>query len=146
MQPKNIVFPWISCFTFREARFLAYHTIAIAWFSDGLRSLALTKAIDLGQSENQAIMLVNDQYFLWTSCWISGIHAHTLFTVTRNVDSVNFNGYLMLMLGSSAKYQVNREIKTRVYGKRQTSDSRLRFLKINNKYKRMVQNNCHVYG
>ena len=40
----------------------------------------------------------------------------------------------------------NREIKTRVYGKRQTSDSRLRFLKINNTYTKMVQNNCHVYG
>ena len=39
-----------------------------------------------------------------------------------------------------------REIKTRVYGKRQTSDSRLRFLKINNGYTKMVQNNSHVYG
>ena len=34
----------------------------------------------------------------------------------------------------------NREIKTRVYCKRQTSDSRLRFLKTNNTYTRMVQN------
>ena len=40
----------------------------------------------------------------------------------------------------------NREIKTRVYGKRQTSESRLRFLKINNKHKRIVQNNSCVYG
>ena len=39
-----------------------------------------------------------------------------------------------------------REIKIRVYGKRQTSDSSLRFLKINNKYARMVQNNFYVYG
>ena len=38
----------------------------------------------------------------------------------------------------------NIEIKTRVYGKRQTSDSRLRFLKIN-KYTKIVQNNHHVY-
>ena len=38
------------------------------------------------------------------------------------------------------------EIKTRVYGKRQTSDSRLRFLKISNKYARMWQNNSYVYG
>ena len=34
-----------------------------------------------------------------------------------------------------------KEIKTRVYGKRQTSDSRLCFLKINYMYTRMVQNN-----
>ena len=32
-----------------------------------------------------------------------------------------------------------REIKTRVYGKQQLSDSRLRFLKINNTYTRMCQ-------
>ena len=36
--------------------------------------------------------------------------------------------------------------KTRVYGKRQTSESRLRFLKINNKHKRIVQNSSCVYG
>ena len=40
---------------------------------------------------------------------------------------------------------VIREIKTRVYGKRQTSDSRLRFLNIYNRFTRMVQNNS-VYG
>ena len=39
-----------------------------------------------------------------------------------------------------------REIKTRVYGKRQTSDSHLRFLKMKNTYARMVQNDSHVYG
>ena len=39
-----------------------------------------------------------------------------------------------------------REIKTPVYGKRQTSDFRLRFLKINDRYTKIVQNNSHVYG
>ena len=38
-----------------------------------------------------------------------------------------------------------REIKTRVYGKRQTSDSSLHFLKINNRYTKIVQDNSHVY-
>ena len=40
----------------------------------------------------------------------------------------------------------NREIKIRVYGKRQTSDSSLRFLKISNRYTKIVHNNSHVYG
>ena len=40
----------------------------------------------------------------------------------------------------------NREIKIRVYGKRQTSDSRFRSLKIDNKYTRIVKNNSRVYG
>ena len=35
-------------------------------------------------------------------------------------------------------YSDKREIKTRVYGKRQTEESRLRFLKINNKHTRIV--------
>ena len=39
-----------------------------------------------------------------------------------------------------------REIKIHVYGKRQTSDSRLRFLKMNNSYAKKVQNNSHIYG
>lgn len=39
-----------------------------------------------------------------------------------------------------------REIKIRVYGKRQTSDSSLRFLKISNRYTKKVHNNSHVYG
>ena len=38
-----------------------------------------------------------------------------------------------------------REIKIRVYGKRKTSDSRLRFLKINDLYTTMVQNNSYVF-
>ena len=38
-----------------------------------------------------------------------------------------------------SKLSVIREINTRVYGKRQRSDSRLRFLKMNNTYTRMVQ-------
>ena len=45
-----------------------------------------------------------------------------------------------------AGFHCRREIKTRVYGKRQMSDSRLRFLKINNRYTEIVQNNFHVYG
>ena len=47
---------------------------------------------------------------------------------------------------SPGESQNIREIKTRVYGKRQTSDSRFRFLKINDTYTRMVQNNSYVYG
>lgn len=37
-------------------------------------------------------------------------------------------------------------IKTRVYSKRQTLDSCLRFLQINNMYKRILQNDSHVHG
>ena len=39
-----------------------------------------------------------------------------------------------------------REIKTRVHGKRKMLDSRLRFLKINNRNTEIAQNNTHVYG
>ena len=38
------------------------------------------------------------------------------------------------------------EIKTRVYGKQQTSDTRLCLFKINSKHTRIVQNNSCVYG
>ena len=41
---------------------------------------------------------------------------------------------------------LNRETNTRVYGRRQTSESRLDFLKINNKHTRIVQNVSYVYG
>ena len=52
--------------------------------------------------------------------------------------------------GSKAKTNVttfsSREIKTRVYGKRQTSESHFNFLKITNKHTRAVQNNSCVNG
>ena len=53
---------------------------------------------------------------------------------------------LTVVVVDPRRLALNREIKTRVYGKRQMSDSRLRFVKINNKYTRMMQNNSHVYG
>ena len=37
---------------------------------------------------------------------------------------------------------INREI----YGERQTSDFRSRFLNVNDRYTRIVQNNSHTYG
>ena len=42
--------------------------------------------------------------------------------------------------------EIKVEIKTGVYGKRQTSDAHLRFLKMKNTYARMVQNNSHFYS
>ena len=39
---------------------------------------------------------------------------------------------------------LNTEIKTRVYGKWQTSYCRLRYFQINDMYTKTVQNNSHV--
>ena len=39
-----------------------------------------------------------------------------------------------------------REIQHDGYVKRETSDSRSRFLKVNDKYTRIVQNNSRAYG
>ena len=76
------------------------------------------------------------------------------------VDCLSFPGQLIAWLlrpGAEHDYssmheqgaetrtlQNNRVITTRVYGKRQTPDSRLRFLKINNKYTRILQNNSRI--
>ena len=56
------------------------------------------------------------------------------------------NTNIFLLDYSSGANTLTLESKTRVYGKWPTSDSRLRFFKINNKYTKIVQNNSCVYG
>ena len=67
---------------------------------------------------------------------------HLLKTIGKNVN------WCVLPLPkkrSDFSRQSLATLETRVYGKRQTSESRLRFLKIN-KPRRIVQNNFCVYG
>ena len=48
-----------------------------------------------------------------------------------------------MILSGRGRLQV--ENKMNVYGKRQTSDSRSRFLKVNDKYTRIIQNHSRAY-
>ena len=71
-----------------------------------------------------------------------GRHSEMITELLRHVTSSRH----VADAKSRCHYFYIREIKTRVYGKRQTSDSSLRFLKINDRYTKIVQNNSHVYG
>ena len=52
----------------------------------------------------------------------------------------------VISAGWNGKCGVPPTVARRVNDKRQTSDSRLRFLKISNRYAKNGQNNSHVYS